>query len=109
MYRAGGSDGLSATLTQRMWVAEGRPLVKYGCELWGGMISKEWEQKLESVQSQFGRAALGLHGTPAAVGIRMELALPSLRSRRRRLKLGLWDKLCRADPTRLLSIIFRPA
>jgi hypothetical protein len=36
MYRAGGSDGLSATLTQRMWVAEGRPLVEYGCEPWGG-------------------------------------------------------------------------
>ena len=106
VYRAGGSGGLNATLIQ-MWVAEGRPLLEYGCQLWGGMISKDWERKLESVQSQFGRATLGLHGTPAAVGVRMELALSSLRSRRRRLKLGLWDKFCRADPTRLLSLIFR--
>ena len=40
VYRAGGSGGLNATLIQRMWVAEGRPLLEYGCQLWGGMISK---------------------------------------------------------------------
>ena len=107
LFRAGGSDGLSPTMIQRMWMAECRPLLEYGSELWGGMVSKDWERKLESLQYQFGKAALGLHGMPAAIGVRMELALPSMQSRRRQLKLGYWDKLCNADSSRLLSLIFR--
>ena len=44
------------------------------------MVSKDWERKLESLQYQFGKAAIGLHGMPAAIGVRMELALPSMQS-----------------------------
>ena len=38
LFRRGGSAGLSPTLLKRLWVAECRPLLEYGCELWEGYL-----------------------------------------------------------------------
>ena len=63
--------------------------------------------KLESVQSMFGRAVLGLKDYPAAAGVRAELGLPSLLCRRRMLQLNYWHKLCTSPSDRLLVQVFR--
>ena len=44
---------------------------------------------------------------PAAAGVRMELGVLPLKLRRQALKLLYWERLCHADPTRLLHILFR--
>lgn len=107
MYNAGGSNGCHPGILRRLWITKCRPLLEYACELWEGCISKEWEEKLESLQNRFCKAALGLTGTPAAVGLRLEMNLCTLKTRRRQLKVRYWAKLCRTDSDRLLSIIFR--
>ena len=55
----------------------------------------------------FGKAALGVHGNPAAAGVRAELGLVELQFRRQALKLRWWDRLCSVLPERLLSLVFR--
>ena len=100
--------GLSPMLLKRLWVAQCRPILEYGCPLWDGAISQAWVDKLESLQLRFCRATLGLaDGQPSAVGLRTEMDLVSLSYRRAKLKLGYWAHLCNADPSRILSVIFK--
>jgi hypothetical protein len=66
-----------------------------------------WVNKLETIQYSCGKAALGLHGSPAAVGVRAELGLEELRFRRQALKLRWWARLCDAPQERLMSLLFR--
>ena len=107
LFKAGGSNGLHPGILKRLWMTDCRPILEYASELWEGSISKEWERKLESLQYRFCKAAIGLSGNPSAVAMRMEMGLETLKSRRTRLKLGYWGKLCRAKEDRLLSMIFR--
>ena len=79
---------------RKIWMTLCRPLLEYGTELWEGEISEKLAAKLEAIQSSFSRAALGLRGQPAQVGLRAEMALPALRSRRQTLKLLFWSRLC---------------
>ena len=70
-------------------------------------ISLEWIAKLESVQYNFLKAVLGVKGAnPSAALLRAEMAIPSLRLRRKRIELGFWAHLCNAAPDRLLSLLF---
>jgi hypothetical protein len=107
LYRGGGSAGLYPAAFIRLWNMVCRPLLEYGCELWEGEISAEWERKLESVQSHFLRSVGGLKGTPAAVGLRTEFKVMKLKARRRILKLGFWRTLCTCESSRLFSLVFR--
>ena len=89
------------------WAARVRPQLEYACAIWDGEESSTWTQKLESVLSAFGRAVLALKSNPASVAVRAELGVPSMKSRRQYLKLGVWKKLCDASTDRLLSHLFR--
>ena len=105
--QGGGANGLRPLSMVKLWMAKVRPVLESGAEIWGGEISATYAAKIESIQNKFGRAVLGIKTMAAAAGVRAELGLPTLRSRRLYLKLGYWEKLCRAESERLLSIIFR--
>ncbi len=82
-------------------------MCEYACELWEGEESNAWVNMLETIQYSCGKAALGLHGSPAAVEVRAELGLEELRFRRQALKLRWWARLCDAPQERLMSLLFR--
>ena len=107
MHQCGGADGLRPRTSTLHWRGAIMPLAEYACELWEGEISGEWERKLESVQYRFAKAALGLHGTPSAVGVRRELGLTEWKFRRQSLKLRWWGRMCSLPAERLLSLLFR--
>ena len=107
VHRSGGSDGLRPKTLAALWKGEVRPRMEYACELWEGEISAKRVAALESVQNRFGRMSLGLKTRPAAVAVRAELGLSSLRSRRCCRKLLYWGKLCRVQEDRLLGHIFK--
>jgi len=107
VFQGGGANGVRPRTMCHQWSLLCRPLLEYGCELWQGEVSKAWETKIEGVQNRFGRAILGLKANPAAVAVRADLGLASLRTRRVQLKLGYWGKLVNADPDRLLTRVFR--
>ena len=107
MHMGGGSSGLRPRTMVYLWNSKCRPKLEYACELWQGEVSKRWEAKLESLQYDLYKATLGLGASPAAVGMRRELCLRTLKSHRQSLKLLYWHKLCTASPDRLLSVIFR--
>ena len=106
-YQAAGSDGLRPRTVIGQWKVVCRPKLEYAAELYTGGISNEMINKLESVQSTFGRSVLGLKGSPASAGVRAELGLASLRFRRRKLQLHYWRKLVTGSSSRLLHRVFR--
>ena len=108
LWQGGGRRGLRARTLAHQWSTTCRPKAEYACELWEGETSEAWVTTLESLQTTFCKAVLGFKRTnPAAVGMRMELSLRQLKIRRQMLKLLYWKRLCVADSTRLLSLIFR--
>lgn len=108
LWRGGGACGLRPRTFVALWQAKCRPLLEYGAEVWeGDGVSNKWVDKLERLQYTFAKAVLRLKGNPSAVGLRAELGLSLLQSRRQELKLRYWRKLCRADSSRLLSLVFR--
>ncbi len=58
-------------------------------------------------QYRCGKAALGLHANPAAVGVRAELGLSELKFRRQTLKMRWSARMCAAPRERLVSLLFR--
>ena len=52
-------------------------------------MAQKWVDKFESVQYNWCKAVLRLKGTPAAVGVRAELGLCTLQSRRMSRKLEM--------------------
>ena len=107
MYQGGGANGLSPRTMVHQWKSLCRPMLEYGCELWQGELSQKWCKRLESVQSAFGRATLGVKAFPASAAVRADLGLAPLESRRRCLKMLYDGKLCNAAHDRLLSLVFR--
>ena len=67
MYQCGGSNGIRPRTSRAQWQSGVRPVGEYACELWEGEISKNWSDKLESIQYSYCVAALGLHQLRAAV------------------------------------------
>ena len=105
MWQGGGAEGLRPRAFAQLWVAKIRPILEYGCEIWGDdRVAQKWVDKLESVQYSWCKAVLRLKGNPAAVGLRAEMGLSPLQIRRRGHKLGYWRKLCMAHESRLLSL-----
>ena len=89
-------------------VSKIRPILEYACELREvDHVAQRWVERFESVQYSWCKAVLRLAGHPAAAGVLAEMGLHPLVSRRRARKLGYWRKLCGADESRLLSVIFR--
>ena len=108
-WKSGGFRTISLVSLRGLWASQIRPVLEYAAELWEGNISESREKKLESLQNQFAKMAIGFSkwSTPAASGVRAEVALPSLKSRRRLLKLGFWDRLCTMDSGRVVARVFR--
>ena len=106
-FQGGGANGLRPRTMIKQWEAICRPVLEYGCEIWQGEISKAWVDRLESVQNKFGRAIMGIQAFPAAVAVRADLGLHTLRSRRQMLKLLYWGKLCNTKSNRLLAHVFK--
>lgn len=108
-WKSGGFRTLSITSLRHLWSSQVRPILEYAAELWEGGISVTKERKIESLQNQFAKMAIGFAkwSTPAAAGVRAEVALPTLKSRRRQSKLGFWDRLCTMNPERLVARVFR--
>ena len=107
MYQGGGPNGLSPRTMAHQWKAVTRPLLEYGCEVWHGEISAQWCRRLESLQSSFCRASLGLKTWPAASVMRADMGIGTLHSRRQLLKSLYWKKLCDMRSDRLVSVLFR--
>ena len=108
MWQGGGADGLRPRAFMQLWTSKIRPTLEYGSELWeGDRVSQVWVDKLEAVQYNWGKAVLKIKGNVAAVAVRAELGLQSLRSRRKQRKLNYWRKLCTLDESRLLAVVFR--
>ena len=107
MWQGGGASGLRPRTMVHLFKSLCRPLLEYGCELWEGEASATWDAELETLQYRFGCSVLGTKAHPASVAVLAELGLSSLKSRRQSNKLVYWQKLCEADPDRLLSRIFR--
>jgi hypothetical protein len=96
LYQCGGSNGLRPCTAVAHWKSSVRPVCEYACELWEGEVSDTWVKKLETIQCRCGKAALGLHASPAAVGVRAELGLSELKFRRQILQLRWWARMCAA-------------
>ena len=69
MYQGGGCNGLRPRTMVHQWKSLCRPLAEYGCELWEGEISATWSDKVESLHSRFGRAAVGTKTKPTSVAL----------------------------------------
>jgi hypothetical protein len=108
-WKSSGLRSLSLQSLRYLWTSQIRPILEYAAEIWEGCISVAWERKLEALQNTFAKMAIGFSKKckPAAAGVRAEIALLDLKTRRCQLKLGFWGRLCNADPNRLVSVIFR--
>ena len=108
LFQGGGANGVRPSTMVQQWKSLCRPTMEYGCEFWEGEESVRWSTDLESVQNQFCRAILGFGRLkPATCALLSDLGLPTLKTRRKILKLGFWKRLCDARPDRLLSRLFR--
>ena len=108
-WKSSGFRDLSLQALRYLWTSQIRPILEYSAAIWEGDVANAWEQKLEAVQNLFAKMALGFSKkcTPAAVGVRAEIGLSDLKSRRSILKLGYWQHLCNMKPDRLVAKIFR--
>ena len=73
--------GVSVKALLRGWEVLVRPVLEYGCEIWGEKIWKEGED----LQMEMGRRALGVYRTTTREVIQGELGLMRIRSRRNKI------------------------
>jgi hypothetical protein len=92
-----------------MWKALVRPIIEYAAEIWGGEISAALSDRMEKVQTDFGRAILGLTGHIGVANdfVRAELGLETLEARREKLRLGYWRRIFVANQNRVLVLVAR--
>ena len=69
MYQCGGSNGLWPHTAIAHWTRSVRPVCEYACELCEGEVSNAQLDCIVSNLLTHGKAALGLHASPAAVGV----------------------------------------
>ena len=87
--------GLRPRAAVTMWQALVRPILEYAGELWAGEIPKSLEDRVEQVQTKFGKALLGLQDRIwiPADAVRAELGMERLATRREKLRLGYWWRI----------------
>lgn len=108
VWQGGGSNGLHPGIFAKLWGAVCRPLMEYAAELWEGEAAKSWVTKFETLQNSFCRAVLKIKGVSfSTAALRAEMGLHTLESHRRLMKLRYWRRLCTADSSRLVSLVFR--
>ena len=84
LWANGNARGLDPALQVRLWNTFCRPLLEYGCVLWGANLPVYLSDELERVQMQYAKNVLGMRSAPGITRlfIRGELGLRTLLSRR---------------------------
>ena len=107
LYANGNQLGLSAPLQVRLWNTMCRPILEYGCALWGPELSADLSRQIESLHTHHAKSSLGLPTHASSFVVRGELGIHTLASRRDLLALRLFgDMLCSSD-NRLAARIIR--
>jgi hypothetical protein len=103
-----GDKGMRPRTAVTLWQSLVRPLLEYAAELWGGVITKDQEQRAELVQTTFLRGTLGLHTNGSGVSnhvLRAETGCERLKDRWAKLQLGYWRRVFVAPAHRLLRTV----
>ena len=79
---------LSRKLKRLQYVSQVRPLLEYASSVWSP--NSGMAKKLEATQNKCLRILLGVKATTPVAGMRFELGIPSLASRRRKLLMRYW-------------------
>jgi len=104
LWSHGNRYGLYPALQMRLWHATCRPLLEYGCALWGTQLSKDLYKSLDRLQTKHAKSVLGLDDvlfTPNAF-VNAELGLCSISSRRDELTLRVFGSIMSQDPAHSL-------
>ena len=91
--------GFKPKLMVHLWKTLIRPLLEYGCQVWGPLISETIKKKLETMQCKFLRAILACPGA-SQIFVRSECNLELLETRIDKLALLYWAKIKTLDPKR---------
>ena len=103
----GDKHGLSPLLQSRLWLSLCAPILEYAAPIWSPQLSKTQARRLEVLQCNLARRALGLPDGSPQCFVRGELGLRSLQSHRDELVLRFFGRLCCTPEHRLLSHVFR--
>ena len=90
----------------KLWKVSVRPILEYGCQLWGGETSEALTAKLEALQCEFGRSVLGCKYAPQA-WVRQELGLESLQLRWHMMIMKYWLRVSSMPDSRLVARVIR--
>ena len=107
LYANGNQFGLHPPLQARLWNTFCRPILEYGCALWGPECSADLSLKMESLHTRHAKRALGLPFSAPDLFARSELGLHTLASRRDLLALRVFGDIVLGDDNRLVSRVVR--
>lgn len=99
---AGIKQGLSVSAAVRGWEVLVRPVMEYGCEIWG---EKRWKEA-EELQTKLGRRILGVSRKTAGAAVLGELGWWRMEARRDLARLRFWGKLVRMEASRIVRRIY---
>ena len=99
---AGIKQGLSVSAAVKGWEVLVRPVLEYGCEIWG---AGRWEE-VERLQNSMGRRILGVNRKTSGAAVRGELGWWRMEARRDLARLRFWGKLVRMDRSRIVKRIY---
>jgi hypothetical protein len=100
---AGIKQGLSVAAAVKGWEVLVRPVLEYGCEIWGG---GRWEE-VERLQNALGRRILGVSRMTSRAAVRGELGWWRMEARRDLARLRFWGKLVLMDESRIVKRIYK--
>jgi hypothetical protein len=84
------------------WEVLVRPVLEYGCEIWG---EGKWNEG-EQLQNSLGRRILGVSRMTSAAAVRGELGWWRMEARRDLARLRFWGKLYRMDDSRIVKKVY---
>jgi len=104
LWAHGNRYGLYPALQMRLWHATCRPLLEYGCALWGSQLSDKQCRRIDSLQTTYARSVLGLDDMSfvSDAFVNAELGLCSLSSRRDELTLRMFGSILSMSPAHSL-------
>ena len=103
LYCTGVKQGLSVKAAVRGWEVLVRPVLEYGCEIWG---EGKWREA-EALQSLMGKRILGVSKMTSGAVVRGELGWWRMEARRDLARLRFWGKLVRMEESRLVKRVYR--
>ena len=103
LYCTGVKQGLSVKAAVQGWEVLVRPVLEYGCEIWG---EGKWREA-EALQSLMGKRILGVSKMTSGAVVRGELGWWRMEARRDLARLRFWGKLVRMEESRLVKRVYR--